>query len=359
MLFKSSKMKNLRIKLVLVLILAVVAIVLLTQKRTGTLDDDISAFSVDDTTSVTKIYLADMKGNEVLLSRVFPGKWLLNDTLNARTEAVNRLLATMYRMTVQSPVSKAGYNNVITNLATNSVKVEVYQNLPAINLFHVVRMFYREKLSKVFYVGQPTPDNLGTFMMIEGSNTPFIVYLPGLRGFLSARFSANPNDWRDHTIFAKNPQEIFSIQVDFPSFPEESYRIEKPDRNTLRVRRPDNNELISAFDTSKVVNLINGYRNIRFESVVDYDADFNKDSVLQSLPVHIITLTDTAGNVQSMKTFRRKNYAKLMDDNNELYPWDMDRMYGLINEGEDFVLIQYFVFDPITRPLSYFTTVQP
>jgi len=35
--------------------------------------------------------------------------------------------------------------------------------------------------------------------------------------------------------------------------------------------------------------------------------------------------------------------------------FDRDRMYALINDDEDFVLIQYFVFDKILRPLSFFT----
>lgn len=347
-------MKNLRLKIFIIAVLSVAALLLIMQNRTGTLKSEVGEFAVDDTISITKIYLADMRGNDVLLTKIEPGTWTLNDTLSARNESVNRLLSSMFRMAVQAPVSRSGYNNVIKNLATNSVKVEVYQYIPRINFFNLFKLSYREKLTKVYYVGEPTPDNLGTFMLMEGSETPFIVYLPGLRGFLSARFSANPNDWRDHVIFAKKPQEIKSIQVEFPQTPEESYLIEKFDRNTLRLKKMIDNSIVEVFDTNQVINLINGYRNIRFESVVEKTATINRDSIAQSIPLHIITVTDTAGVVQRVKTFRRQNYANLIDDDYEYYTYDMDRLYGFVNNGKELVILQYFVFDPITRPLSYF-----
>jgi len=347
-------MKNLRYKLIIVAVLAVVAIILLMQNPMGTLSREIGGFAVDDTASVTRIYLADMRENEVLLTKIQPGNWTLNDTLPARIESVNRLLSSMFRMAVQSPVSRASYNNVITNMAASSVKVEVYEYAPRINIFNLIKLFYREKLSKVYYVGEPTSDNLGTYMLMEGSDTPFIVYLPGLRGFLSARFSANTNDWRNHTIFAKNPHEIRSIRMEFSQMPEESYLIEKFDRNELKLTRLMDNQEITSYDVNRVMNFINGYRNLRFESFVEKSPAVNKDSIVRSIPTHIITVTDTAGVSQSIKTFRRQNFSYLLDDEFDPYPWDMDRFYGLVNNEQDFVLLQYFVFDPVTRPLSYF-----
>jgi hypothetical protein len=348
-------MKNLKFKILVVILLSLVALLLFYQNRPDTLRAEISGFAVDDTASVSRIFLADMAGNSVLLSKVEPGYWTLNDSLDARIESVNMLLSSMFRMTVQAPVSRASYNNVITNLAANSVKVEVYKIKPRINLFNVVKLFPREKLTKTYYVGKPTSDHLGTYMLMEGSDTPFIVFLPGLRGFLSARFSAKPNDWRDHTIFAKNPHEISSIQVDFPHKPDESFIVEKFGRNELKVRSLQSGSGVAYFDTTKMINFINAYRNIRYESMVDTDAPINRDSIMQSMPLHVITVTDTAGYVQRVSTFKRKNFGLLMYDEDEPFEFDPDRLYALINDGKEMVLIQYFVFDPVTRPLSFFT----
>jgi hypothetical protein len=347
-------MKNLRFNLLIVIVLALIALYFTTKNRRDTLSKEIAEFAISDTASVTKLFLADMRGNSVVLTKVEPGYWTLNDTLTARIESINRLLASMLRMTIQSPVPRPSYNTVITNLATNSVKVEVYKIKPRINIFNKIKLYPREKLTKVYFVGTPTADHLGTYMLMEGSETPFIVYLPGLRGYLSARFSAFPSDWRDHTIFSKNPHEIKSIQVDFPYSPEESFVLEKYNRNEMALKSLKQDKEIILFDTTRLITFINAYRNIRYEGIVEYDAPINIDSIIQSLPLHIIKVTDTTGAVQTVKTFRRANIGRIMYDEYEPFEYDPDRLYALINEGKDMVLIQYFVFDPITRPLSFF-----
>ena len=107
-------MKKQKVRILIISMLAIIALVLIFQNRTNTLKKEIGEFAIDDTTSVTKIYLADMSGKEVLLKKVSPGNWILNDSLKARNEAVRLLLSTMYRMAVQAPVSKTSYNNAVS-----------------------------------------------------------------------------------------------------------------------------------------------------------------------------------------------------------------------------------------------------
>ncbi len=339
--------------LYLVLILAVIAVLLVLQNRKGTLSEK-GQFAVEDTASVTKIFLADKRDNMVLLAKDSSGIWQLNDTLKARQEAVNILLKTMKGLAVKAPVSKNSYNNVITRLAANSVKVEVYQNVFRIDLFDKIKLFQHEKLTKVYYVGHPTPDNMGTFMMIEGSDTPFVVYLPGLRGYVSARYSAIPGDWRDHTIFRTPPDDVKFIKLEFPSEPAESFLLEKEGRSTIRITQLSSGKILEWFDTARVVQFVSAYKFIAFESPLDAMEPKMMDSVRDSLPAHIITVGDVSGKVKSIKTFRRPNYDKQEDLDGNIYPWDINRMYALIDDGREMVLVQYFVFDEITRPLSYF-----
>jgi hypothetical protein len=107
------------------------------------------------------------------------------------------------------------------------------------------------------------------------------------------------------------------------------------------------------YNTLRVVELINAYKFINFESLIEGLDQKSVDSITASLPLNIITLTDTAGNVNVVKTFRLINQNGDFDDEGNLLPYDRDRLYASINGGKEFVLIQYFVFDPITRPLSY------
>ncbi len=346
-------MKKNRVTYTIVIILSLVAIFLVIEKRKGTLNSKKSDFAVIDTTSITQIFMADMSGNKVLLKKTDPGNWLVGENIKANLFSVNLLLKTMTNLAIKAPVSKAGYNNVIKQLAVNSVKVEIYQKVYRIDLFNSIRVFPHEKLTKVYYVGSATPDNMGTFMLMEGSDIPFIVYQPGFRGFVSARYSARLNDWRDHTIFNNKPSDISSIKIEFPDTPSESYLIEKTGTSRLEIKQLATNSIFDHFDTLRVVEMINAYKFINFESLLQgFDQKFI-DSVTSSQPVNIITLTDIAGNVNMVKTFRLKNKTGDFDDNGNLLPYDRERLYALINEGKEFVLIQYFVFDPITRPLSY------
>jgi len=110
---------------------------------------------------------------------------------------------------------------------------------------------------------------------------------------------------------------------------------------------------VTRFDTARLVDLVNGYRDIRFEAVLDAMDPAKADSIIRTTPLHIITLTDTAGIVNRVKTFRRRNAEGDFDEQGNMVPYDLNRLYALINNEKELVLIQYFVFDPITRPLSY------
>ncbi|OQX79334.1 MAG: hypothetical protein B6D64_05025 [Bacteroidetes bacterium 4484_276] len=346
-------MKKNRGILVIVIILAIMAVILVLQNRKGTLKGEMGEFAIVDTASVTKIFMADMRNNQVLLTKNSPGEWMLNDSLKARKEGLDLLLKTMSNLAVKAPVPKKSYNSVIKRLATNSIKVEIYQKKYRVDLFNWIKLFPHEKLTKVYYVGNATPDNMGTFMLLDGSDVPFVVYEPGFRGFVAARYTAATNDWRDHQIFKTEPSAIRSLKIEFPFQPEESYIINIHGPESLDVVSLETNQKLSSFDTRRVVGLVNGYRDIRFEAVLDAIDPAKADSIIHTTPFQIIALTDTTGNVNVVKTYRRRNDIGDYDMEGNLVAYDLNRLYALINDGKELVLIQYYVFDPITRPLSF------
>ncbi len=347
-------MKRNKILIIISVVLAAAAIILIFQNRRNTLRTDRVEFAINDTSSVRKIYMADMQGNEVLLKKETPSHWTLNDSMTARIDGVEMLLNTMSRLAVKAPVPRASYNTVIKRLASTSIKVEIYQQKYRIKLFNRIKWFPHEKLVRTYYVGSSTPDNQGSFMLKEGSDTPFVVYLPGLRGYVSARYTAFASDWRDHSIFAKNPAEIRKIKLDFFQEPDQSYTLEKPNASEVILTPAASGKPLDNFDTTRVIEFFNAFRNIRFEAAFENITKSYKDSILQQPPVHRITITDTTGNSRTITTYRRDNLNLQEDFDGNLLPYDIDRLYALLPEGNDLVIIQYFVFDPITRPLDWF-----
>ena len=351
--------KNNRITIIITALLVVIAGVLIWNNRyISTNRGEESNFQVWDTASVTKIYLADRKERESLLERE-PQGWVLNGTYRAHPKQVQYLLTTLYKIRIKMPVSKASHDNIVKQLASQSTKVEIYQNVPRINLFNKVKLFYHEKRTKVFYVGDATMDSSGTFMLKEGADKAYIVYIPSFRGFITTRFTANPDDWRDHTVFHENMADIQSVAIEFNEDPEGSFRIDNMGKHQYKLTRLcDNKDL--PYDTLKVINFMSSFGDLRFEALFTNSLPQERiDSITSSPYVHHVILTDKEGNTQDMKTFKKLVMNGVTDFGGDYGEVDHDRMYALIEGGKDFVLIQNYVFDKVLHDVRYFEAGHP
>lgn len=352
-------MKNNRITIIITTLLVIIAGILIWNNRyLSTIQGESSDFQVWDTASVTKIYLADRRDRESLLERQEHG-WTLNGTYKAHPKQVQYLLTTLYKIRVKMPVSVASHNNIVKQLATQSTKVEIYQIVPRINLFDKIKLFYHEKRTKVFYVGDATMDSSGTFMLKEGADKAYIVYIPSFRGFITTRFTANPDDWRDHTVFNENMADIQSVEMVFNEDPEGSFRIENLGKHQYKLTRLcDNKEL--PYDTLKVINMLSSFGDLRFEALFTNTLPQERiDSITGSPYVHNLVVTNKNGETQDMKTFRKLVLNGVTDMGGEYGDVDHDRMYALIDGGKDFVLIQNYVFDKVLHDVRYFEAGNP
>ena len=360
--------KNNKLTIIIAAVLVVIAGVLIWNNRyLSTVRGEDADFMVWDTATVTKFYLADRNDHESLLERQPNGTWMLNNTYKAHSKQVQQFLTTLYKVRIKMPVSVASHDNIVKQLAANSTKVEVYQTVPRINLFNRIKLFYHEARTKVFYVGDATKDSSGTFMLKEGADKAYIVYIPGFRGFITTRFTALPDDWRDHTVFSANMADIQSVCVEFNREPEESFKVENTGRHQYTMTRLADNTPI-AFDTLKVINLLSSFGDLRFEALLNNIIPQKRfDSIVQSPYLHRVTLTEKDGTVTQMTTFEKfvNNTAILeiegrVDEfGNPLDPIDHNRIYGLINDGKDLTLVQYYVFDKVLNPADYYIVGKP
>ena len=351
--------KNNKITIIIAALLVVIAGVLIWNNRyLSTIQGESSDFQVWDTASVTKIYLADRRENESLLERHEDG-WTLNGTYKAHPKQVQYLLTTLYKIRVKMPVSVASHDNIVKQLAAQSTKVEIYQIVPTINLFDKIKLFYREKRTKVFYVGDATMDSSGTFMLKEGADKAYIVYIPSFRGFISTRFNAFPDEWRDHTVFHANLADIQSVQIDFNEDPEGSFRIDNVGKHQYKLTRLCDNQDMP-FDTLRVINFLSSFGNLRFEALFTNTLPQARiDSITGSPYVHNVVVTVKDGTTQDMKTFNKLVMNNITDLGGEIGDVDHDRMYALIDDGKDFVLIQNYVFDKVLHDVRYFDPSRP
>lgn len=352
-------MKNRSIPYLLTIVLVAAAVFLVFNNRKGTLKRSESEFAVSDTASITKLFFADKKNNMVKLEKTGPGAWRLNDRYVASTDEVNAMLRTLVALDIKSPVAKAARNTVIRMLAAKSVKTEVYQTVYRIDLFDWLRLFPHEKRTKTFYVGDATQNNLGTFMLMEGSNDPFVVNIPGFRGFVATRFSTKELDWRSHGIFNSRLPDIKSISIQYFDRPEYSFKVVNNDNRNFALVTYPGLQAVSSFDTLKVIEYLASYRLINFEGIVNNLEKNQLDSITSSVPAYVITLEKKSGEKQVMKAWRRKAAPGETDLEGNPTEWDRDRMFARIEGTDDLLLIQYFVFDPLLKPLQWFTETGP
>lgn len=339
-------MKNNKLLLAALLILVAIAVYFYVYESNnrGTIHAD---FAIEDTASIDKIFISDYTGDKVTLTRG-DKYWVVEGAHKARQQSVEVLMTTFSRIAVKSPVAKAAINNVIKDIATKTIKVEIYQG--------------KDKPSKVYYIGGPTQDQMGTYMVLENdgkkSSVPFVMHIPGFAGYLSTRFFANPLQWRDPAIFKYNSEEIKSIEVTYHEKPEESFKIEKNNSvsSTGQISLIDGQtaQPIQKFDTNKVIQYLGLFENINYEMIVlDEVKPEQQDSIRKTSPFFTIILTDVYGKTTKIVSLHLRNYKQTLDDKGELYPYDLDRMYAILND-DILIYIQFYTFDKITLPKQVF-----
>jgi len=341
-------MKKIRVNLIVAILLIAVAGYYLFRNNFSTVRKEDRNFSIEDTASVTKIFLADRNSHTVTLERKGTGQWTVNGTHATRQQGVNLILNCLKKIRVQSRVPKNSFNTVVKELSSTGIKMEVYQN-------------NQEKPTKVYFIGGSTQDVLGTYMMLENSTVPFITEVPGFNGYLTPRFSPVERDWLIPEMFNLKPEEIKSVSLEYRNQPKKSFRIERSG-NGYRVTSPVTNEEVRNPDTNHISIYLSGFKDLDFETWDRFLDDKQTDSLRNLAPVTVLTVETTKGTRTSipmyLKPVTSASLAQTDSSGHEL-PFDIDRMYAFINGGKQLVTVQYFVFNKIFAGLSDFDLNTP
>ena len=315
-------------------------------------------FAVEHPENITKIFMADMHGNQVLLTKK-EDKWMVNDSVEALESNVADLLHIMGSLTVRQSVPQKAMNTINKVLSTGSVKVEVYEMAPKFSIFGI-KFFVKERNTKTYYMGPATQDNMANFALLEGMDEPYIIHVPGFRGFITPRFSQFPETWVSHNIFNTKITRIASLEVNDWERPAESFMLVKKGARFFDLFN-EGGELVPQYDTTKVIDMLSEYREKNFESIVtDLDAK-ERQRILDSNLFKTIILKDVDGNQTQLDLYRMEDDedatpysdATMTDEISSMY--NRDRFYGVVNNNPKVLYkLQYYHFDRQVQPLSYF-----
>ncbi len=337
-------MKKNTLALIVVLLLGGTAILLMRKSGTSSVPKDLRDFAVADTASITRIFLADRAGHQVTLQKEKPGEWKVNGKWKARNDGIFNLLFVIKNLSVKSMVGVKAETNVIKNLVTGAIKIEIYKG---------------DKLIKLYYVGGETPDDVGTYMLLSDPETnqnsarPFVMCIEGQNRYLTPVYNTNPNEWRDRTAFSFYPPDIKSVKMEFVAAKGNSFEVIQTSFNKFKVLSLPGKSNYPDFDTMAVRQYLTYFAGQSFETFLNGMEKTRRDSILGSSPLYILTVKDKNDWTTEIKLFGMEPHREEVDAKGKPEKFDLDRMYALINKNE-LVVAQYYVFGKLIPDIEYF-----
>lgn len=288
-------------------------------------------FHVEDTGQIQKIFLADRKGNTTTLVRQ-GAKWLYNGKHLARQNVVHNLLQAIHRIRIRYIPSDAAVPNVVSTMAAEGIKVEIYGR--------------GDKKINTYYVGGMTNDEMGTYMMREGYENPFVMHIPNWQGGLRARYEVKGDDWRDRGVLRESIDNIESVSVEYPKQKNQSFVLSATDGDysvkpfyevTPAINRPLKKGRMEAFLYSLENVQAEGYKN----------KSTKKDSVSALVPFMKMTIKRKDGESKTINFHPIIPYdseGNLLTDDRVATQTAVERYHVSTSEG-DFLVGQHRNFE--------------
>lgn len=336
-------MKRTLILLLLFLVLGGGAAWYLTQgeeEKTSLIGSDREfAVPVDE---VYKIFIADRLGEQTTLSRK-GDSWVYNEKYEAREAVVKPILQAVGNMRVQYKPPKAAEENMIKVLASQGIKVELYDK--------------GDNLIKSYYLGGATSDERGTFGIIDGAEQPYVIEIPAWEGNLSTRFRRSGDEWRDKLLFEEEVENIKSVSIEYPKQKQNSFVLEHKSRDEYDVSpfydvTPKINSPLKA---GKVEAYLVNFKKLSAEAFRnDHSA---RDSITSLIPFSIITLTTQDDEETQIKLYPIVPDQSIYQDGKSgdylITSGQIERYFVDVN-GEDFMLAQNLLIKKILWPYAAF-----
>ena len=314
------------------------------QYAPSTIEKKQSDFSFKAIDKITKFRLSNEKGQRIVVVKNEKGEWLLNNKYPASDEALSLLFTALQRMNTVGPVAVNGTENAIRDMLQRHFKIEIYTS--------------GKKAEKVFYIGGPTLDNKGTFMLMENNGTPapvpYITNIPGINAYLTARFDIDTLRWRSRWVFPYNVSQIERVDVLYPQDSTKSFSVKHIDKDSFSLISVNRN-ISNQPKQSYIQQYLDFYSSVSIEAFKNSEP--RKDSILRQKPFAIVKVQTTDHKTQEALVYNAPiNDATrvLFDEYSRPQKYDVEYFFIEYNNKEDFALVQYYVWGKILRSYQDF-----
>jgi hypothetical protein len=271
---------------------------------------------------VQKIFLADRNGNQTTLTRTREG-WSYNDSYPVREDAIRNLLQAVSRIEMAYMPTQAAVPVMVKSLATRGIKVEVYGR--------------GDELLKAYYVGGATNREDGVYVIMEGSEQPYVAHLPDWVGNLRFRYNLVGDDWKSRQLFILDPAQIEELSVEYPKQKSKSFRLQRESDPMVKPFYPLGTVRAERIDPAKVSQYLSRIDQVQMNRFFNYGQE--RDSILSQIPFANIRV-QTPDRTHTLSVYPQLSLEYVDGKTGEVT--EESRVlgyYGLLNE-RDFILIQ-------------------
>jgi hypothetical protein len=309
---------------------------LFTHYKSENIVQDESNFAFKEVDELDKIVLKDRSKNTVTLTKK-ENIWYVNGKYKASKSSMDLLLhETLNKIRIKGPVPTPARENVIRSMISYAKHVQLY---------------IEEELIRDYYVGQPTPNQEGSYLHLNGAKVPYIGHIFGSSGVLDPKYSTDINDWYDRTVFDYKPEEIKQIQVVNNEMPAESFALTRSD-SMYSIQPP-----IANFSQSAARSYFSLFSFKNFEGFAPYLTEAAKDSISKATPYMTIRVVLQNGKVQELNLHRKGSNEgdnTLIDARGNTVVQDTERYFATFTGFHTLVTIQEYVFGKMITRRSFF-----
>lgn len=331
--------------LVVIIVLVAATVWFIKNQSKGTINEREGNFAVKDKNEISKIILTETDKQPIEISSA-NGMWMVNGKYAAREDMIESLLTVATRVTSLCPVPAAAHDNVIRELMTHHVRVEFFDKNNA--------------TIKSYWVGGPTTDGQNTYMLLENdgqpASRPHLTYIPGFKGFLTPRFTADEETWRTRAVFNYKEEEVKSLCVEYITDEKNSFSITKILDDSFIVSPIfEKFRINESYQQKYIHQYLSFYSSIYLEAFVNDLPD--RDSILKTKPYCIITITETDSTINKVNLYRmpvNKRSKMQFDANGNPMAYDIDHFFASLHQDKDLALVQYYTFGTLLREYKDF-----
>lgn len=298
----------------LLLLTAVYLIWFLGRERSS-LDPGSAAFAVADTVPIDRIVLTKVvQGTETAqlrLARQPSGAWQANERYQVLRPRISRLLRTLSLLQVKEVLTGDGTATARAILNTVHTRVEIYAG--------------RRRI-KAYRLGTETRDARGTLMMLDGSDEPLVVELPGHQGYVNGFYDTDLSAWRENYLFTALADSLQSLRIEYAA---------DSSRNVSLARQPGGWVLMPGGETPDAAQLQAYWAAFTGRVFAESFAEARYPGKLAELRPLPPDIRFTAGYPDGRS---REILLYLRSDNPNNY-------FGWVQGEDELLTIQHFVFD--------------